>query len=1124
MFHPKVLHFSLCLLAVSSFLRPAILRAQNAPAAAARVGPIDESARVVLRGNRHPLATAANDRGVAAPDLPMDRMLLVLKRDAAAQSALDRLVLQQQDRSSPSFHNWLTPAQLGQLFGPSQSDLQMITGWLASHGFRVGRVARSGMVIEFSGTAAQVNEAFHTPIHIYAANGRTHYANSADPQIPAALAAIVAGVSTLHNFEKQPAAIVLGSASRIGNTSTWQPEFTFNSPSGPEHFLAPGDFSKIYSTAGLYSSGIDGAGQSIAIVARSNINLSDVQIFRIAFGLPPNDPQIILDGPNPGNLFGGEESEADLDVEWSGAIAPNATIKMVVSASTNSTDGVDLSAQYIVDNNLAPVMSASFNECEAALGPAENSFLNNLWEQAAAQGITVVVATGDNGAAGCDSPAAGIAATQGPAVNGLASTPFNIAVGGTEFDENGADSAFWSPTNGPDQSSVLGYIPETVWNESCLVGGACTFTSLFASSGGASILYAKPPWQAGPGVPADGQRDLPDVSLAAAAGHDGYLFCQDGTCVTDSTGQLINGNIVGGTSAATPAFAAIMALVVQKTNSRQGQANFVIYPLAAGQSPASCNSTGMGGPQAQCIFNDITQGNNSVPGQSGAAAAQGYDLATGWGSINAANLVNNWTTSTLRSSSTTLQLQPANITHGQPVTASVTVAPAAGGGTPTGEVALLTSTGTALNLGPLANGSVSSSAITLPGGSYSVTAAYGGDGTFSPSTSNSVPVTVQPEASTLIFSVLGGTQSGNPPTVSATYSAFLDFQATVLGVSGQGNATGTVTFSDTFNGVTSTLVAVPPNVQGVALVPFTSLAVGTHIVSAAYSGDASFLAANAPSITVVISKGPTITFALLPSGALPGSSVALEAIVFAQNGAADPTGTVQFLDGGAALGSPVPVKNLVAVLTTSQLPNGTNTITASYSGDTNFLPSISAAATLIVANPDFQIAANPGLVTVSNGAPASAQLIVSQAPGLTFFQPISFSCSGLPASVTCGFQPAVVMLNGAPSASTTVTFSKNVGASAHRAGLLLAAPLAALGISFALLIAWPPSRRYAPYFVLTALLGSLAAMIACGGNSTTTVVNPPPPAPGAITVTVTATGGAGAAAVSHSVALAVTVQ
>src|ERR1700738_4674390 len=409
--------------------------AQTAQIAARRIGPIDESSLVVLKGNRHALATAANDRGEVAPNLPMERMLLVLKREEKAEPALQELIASQQDKSSSTFHAWLSPEQFAERFGPSKFDIQTLTAWLESHGFRVNRIARGGMTMEFTGTAAQVKEAFHTPIHSFVVNAKNYYANAADPQIPAAFASVGAGVSTLHNFQKLPTVRVLGPASRIANTSTWQPSFTFNGAAGAFHYLSPGDFAKIFNTAALYKAGIDGTGQSIAIVGRNNINLSDIQIFRIAFGLPVNDPTIILDGPDPGNFLGsGEETEADLDVEWSGAIAPKATIKFVVSASTNTTDGADLSAQYIVQHNIAPILSLSFGQCESTLGPAQNAFFNNLWAQAAAQGITVVVASGDSGAAGCDNANFG-PATHGAGVNGLASTPFNVAVGGTQFNE-----------------------------------------------------------------------------------------------------------------------------------------------------------------------------------------------------------------------------------------------------------------------------------------------------------------------------------------------------------------------------------------------------------------------------------------------------------------------------------------------------------------------------------------------------------------------------------------------------------------------------------------------------------------------------------------------------------------
>ncbi|HEY2547833.1 MAG TPA: protease pro-enzyme activation domain-containing protein, partial [Candidatus Acidoferrum sp.] len=366
----KKLRVTAMLTAIFLVCSPHELRAQTTRLNASRIGAVDESSLVVLRGNRHPLAMPANDRGEVPPDLPMERMVLVLTRDAVAESSLQSLLARQQDKSSPDFHSWLSPAQFGERFGVSSADLQTLTSWLTSHGFRVNRIGQAAMTIEFSGTAGQVKEAFHTAIHAYFANGEKHYANASDPQIPAALAPVVAGINTLHDFRKKPAIRVVGKATRVANTSLWQPEFTFSGAAGAAHYLAPGDFAKIYNTAALYQAGIDGTGQSVAIAARNNINLSDVEIFRLAFALPVNDPQIILDGPDPGNLTGSEETEADLDVEWSGAVAPKATIKFVVSASTNSTDGIDLSTLYIVDNNIAPVLSVSFGECEQSLGQA----------------------------------------------------------------------------------------------------------------------------------------------------------------------------------------------------------------------------------------------------------------------------------------------------------------------------------------------------------------------------------------------------------------------------------------------------------------------------------------------------------------------------------------------------------------------------------------------------------------------------------------------------------------------------------------------------------------------------------------------------------------------------------
>ncbi|MFZ0999225.1 MAG: S53 family peptidase [Candidatus Sulfotelmatobacter sp.] len=565
---------------------------------------IDDDQRVTLRGNVHPLAQAQYDAGAVAPDFPMEHMLLTLLPDSTQQDVLNQLVDAQHNPESPYYHQWLTPEQYGERFGVSDADTAQIVSWLQEHGMQVEEVTAGRRSIIFSGTAAQVQTAFHTAIHTYKIGDEVHHANVNDPEIPAALVQVVGGVVSLHDFHSEP---------MHGLVRKPSPDFS----SGGAYYLAPADFATIYDLNPLYQQSITGSGQSVAIVARSNINIADARQFRTFFGLPANDPQIIVNGTDPGIWSANEETEADLDVEWSGAVARSATIKFVVSKSTNSSDGVDLSAQYIVNHNLAPVMSTSFGLCEASLGSSGNSFLNSLWQQAAAEGITVFVSSGDSGAAGCDSASA-LTATHGRAVNGLCSTPYSVCVGGTEFNDLANPTLYWSPSNSSGtQASALSYIPEIVWNASGPDYG------LWASGGGASAVYAKPSWQAGTGVPADGKRDVPDVALSSA-GHDGYLIYQNGELY-----------VVGGTSAASPSFAGVMALVVQNTAARQGNASVAFYSLASKQRAGGAS-----------VFHDTTIGNNSVPGQAGFNATVGYDQATGLGSINGSILVNHWADAT----------------------------------------------------------------------------------------------------------------------------------------------------------------------------------------------------------------------------------------------------------------------------------------------------------------------------------------------------------------------------------------------------------------------------------------------------------------------------------------------
>jgi subtilase family serine protease len=720
---------------IAAFFFVAPVLAAQTPAVPARItAAIEDANRVTLRGNVHPYARPQYDQGLVADSLPLERMLLVLRRSAEQQAALTALLAQQQNPSSPQYHQWLTPAQFGQLFGPAAADIASITAWLSSQGFRVNGVSPGRMVIDFSGTAGQVRSAFRTEIHRYVVNGQEHWANATDPQIPAALAPVVVGVNSLHNFPLTPMHRTFGAFAKsrtTGEIKPIAPSFSFSGCGATCNDLGPYDFAAIYNVLPLWNSGIDGTGQVIAIAQNTNLNLQDVRNFRALFGLPANDPRIIVNGADPGITDPDSEMEADLDVQWSGAVAKNAAVDLVVSAS-GATDGAILSAQYVLDNNFASIMSLSFGQCELFIGAAGNQGVNQLWQQAAALGITVTVASADQGSATCDFDVP--FATNGLAVNGLASTPYNVAVGGTDFNDFLNANQFWNFTNtATTQSSAKGYIPETSWNDSCTNGQLTLFgfssnpetncnnpqlqqfglLSVTGGGGGASNCtaptgvtpstcaggYPKPTWQTGTGVPNDGVRDLPDVSLFAGNGFAGsaYIVCQSDQ---DPGGQACNLNspyvdfmAVGGTSAASPAFAGIMAMVNQKTGSRQGNANPILYQLAAGAG-ASCTSSAT--PGGSCIFNDVVVGTNAMPCLSGSPnctvstssdpigvlsgynTTAGFDLATGLGSVNATNLVNDWPVPGSGSAIANFQLLASSLTisvsaPGQAGSANVTV-------------------------------------------------------------------------------------------------------------------------------------------------------------------------------------------------------------------------------------------------------------------------------------------------------------------------------------------------------------------------------------------------------------------------------------------------------------------
>jgi len=554
-----------------------------------------QSGFVRLEGTISSKIRPEDDQGLVDANKRLPSITMSFRRTVEQHAALDQLLRDQQDPSSADFHKWLTPEQFAERFGITSDDVNQVAAWLRAEGFIVDATARSRGWIAFSGTAAKVQKSFQTEIHRYRIDGKMHFAVSKPPAIPAPFEPLIGGIRGLDDFFPV-------------HSGKFEPLYT--APNGT-HAIAPQDLARIYTYSGTTSLG---QGQTIAVVGQSDIKLADIEKFRSTFLLPFNDPKLLLVGEDPGIDSGGGELEADLDLEWSGAVASQANIVYVYAQ--NAFDA----AQQAIDQNLATILSSSYTACESGVPAASAAALRDLAQQANAQGMTWVAASGDAGAAACDQGS--YPATQGLAVNLPASFPEVTGIGGTEFNDQPNS---WQPTNGDDFSSVNGYIPEIAWNDTSPT------LHLEASGGGASALYAKPAWQIGPGVPNDGARDVPDLAFTASPNHDPFLLI--------SGGQTYTG---GGTSVSAPVFAGMLALEQQQMailapGVRLGNINPTLYVLAAAPTPTG----------DVAIFHDVTSGNNSVPcangtpncvdGSLGYNAGPGYDLVTGLGSINVAS-------------------------------------------------------------------------------------------------------------------------------------------------------------------------------------------------------------------------------------------------------------------------------------------------------------------------------------------------------------------------------------------------------------------------------------------------------------------------------------------------------
>ena len=804
-----------------------------------------------LRGQRAPWALSGFDRGPVAGDLALEHLTLVLQRSPGQQKAFEQFLRQQQDPGSLNYHHWLTSEELGTMFGASPHDIEAISEWLRSSGLRVDNVSNSRMMIDFSGAAAAVGAAFGTEIHTYEVAGEQRIATPNDPRIPTALSAVIRSVTGLYTLNNHA---FHGAHRSEGST---QPGASFCSGSNCSHVVFPGDFTTIYDLQPAYNQGIDGTGETVAIIGRARVWNPDIENFQSLSGLSQKDPVVTIPpaGVDPGAANGttnppGDQVEATLDVMRSGSIAPGATINLIVSKSTGGQDGVAIASEYAIDTNPVPaqIMNISFGLCEQDAGSSGVQFWDNLFSQAAGEGISVFVASGDAGAAGCDAYFQTPPQTQILSPNYICSSSYGTCVGGTEFADTANPSTYWSSTNGAGFESAISYIPEGAWNEP--MSGSKTQAA--ATGGGVSSVIAKPSWQTGTGVPiSPNGRFTPDIAFTSS-GHDGYFGClagAGGSCVV--SGGSFSYEIFFGTSAAAPDMAGIAALLNQKVGTPQGQINQRLYQLAATPANAvfhdvTVASSGVSG----CAITTPSMCNNSTPsptgltgGLQGYLVGAGFDEATGLGSIDVFNLLNNWISGSATATAVVSSKNPAN--QGVSVTFTATVT-TGGANAPTGSVTFKDSS-TTLGTGTLNGSSVATfTTSSLGGGPHSITAVYGGDTNNAPSTSAVLSQMIVANTTTALSS------SANP----AASGASVTFTAIITGAT----PTGTVTF---FNN--GTQIGTGSLTNGRAMLTTTALVnVATYTITANYGGDANNQPSSSSPLQQAINPS-TFTISVSPS-------------------------------------------------------------------------------------------------------------------------------------------------------------------------------------------------------------------------------------------------------------------
>jgi hypothetical protein len=1009
--------------------------ASDAPSAGCTAMPIsrlsfnaaDESLRVPLRGNLHSLARAEFDQGAVSDSMPMEHLIMLLKRSPEQEVALQTRIDDMHNQHSELFHSWLSPTAVGNCYGVSNTDIAVVTNWLQGHGFKIDSIPAGKTMIVFSGTAGQVREALHTEIHYLNVNGKKHIANMREPELPVGLAPVVAGFRSLHDFFPKPTVKLAGSTKRNPQTGkielkplaqsaiapnsatsgtkplpSWKPMPNVTYGDGFQA-LGPQDFYTIYNENPLLQgtscngAPCNGAGQTVAVIEETDVcngqfgtspdncnGADDLSAFRSQFGLPSTPVDYMFgissycSDPGVQGPFGtGEEIEADLDLQWTNAVAPGAMIDYIACAPTVTTSGVDLAAAYAVNNLASSVssLSVSYGDCESQLpdsfGLGPNSFYNLLWEQATAQGQTVVISAGDSGDDTCDRGSQG--GFSGTNVNGIASTPFNIAAGGTDFSDNYTSafgqlvsSTYWNTNDTSPYGSALKYVPEMTWNESCgstMIASlltffnappGTTFTPEFvcnniggaqvdgSGGGGISSLYHLPTWQSVYGVgltsnyTSKTMRNLPDVSLFAASGlwNHALQFCESDLITLDSLGNQVGtgsgGGLVcdytntgesmagGGTSFVAPQINGLMAIINQRWASgnpaqptRQGQANYTLYAMANHE------------------YGTVSGKNTSTSAPSTLTCESNYLSIADFSSVFPSCVFHNInrtpavSTNTCRGTGNTHCVVDGNV---MPCF--------------TGTLDCFTAVPASDGLGLLSMSPLSFQPAWQQSAGFSDAVGLGSFNIANLVSNWTSSTWVKPFVST-------SSLSASPNTISVAQSTTLTATVTATGrgslapplgtvkfypgsTCGQGTLLGTVPLSPANNCTTSCNSTASLDVTGLQVG-----GAGTKSAIACFSGDGANDAPSSGKLSMIVTKANSaLTVSSSANPSVTGQAVHLTATV----SPATATGSITFRDGSTTIGSAT-LSSGSATVTTSTLAIGSHTITASYGGDVNYIAS-----------------------------------------------------------------------------------------------------------------------------------------------------------------------------------------